>query len=143
MEKALREEEGFVSFFAMCILFASVLMAAGLLYIARQGEEAIRHYEQEVQLRFEAEGFLYKTVADIETKKMDIEEKIYGNRETVLEETENERGIRLKVVAKRGNTGLYLISVAEKPSDNTALFKTVQGFMERQEEGYVWKCWLH
>ena len=143
MGKIMREEDGFFSFFAMCILFASVLMAAGLLYIARRGGEDVRHYEQEVQLRFDAEGFLDKAVADIESGKMDVEGKIRGTGETVLDTEENERGIHLKVVAKRGDTGIMLMSVAEKTSDNTALFKMVQGFMERKEEGYVWKCWMH
>lgn len=143
MGKIMREEDGFFSFFSMCILFASVLMAAGLLYIARRGGEEVRHYEQEVQLRFDAEGFLDKAVADIETGKIDVEEKISGTKEIVLDTEENERGIHLKVLAKRRDTGIILMSVAEKPSDNTALFKTAQGLMEQKEEGYAWKCWMH
>ena len=143
MGKIMREEEGFFSFFAMCLLFASVLMAAGLLYIARRGGEDVHHYEQEVQLRFDAEGFLDKAVADIETGKIDVEEKISGTKEIVLDTEENERGIHLKVLAKRRDTGIILMSVAEKPSDNTALFKTAQGLMEQKEEGYAWKCWMH
>jgi|GEM_PF-3705195 len=143
MGKIMREEDGFFSFFSMCILFASVLMAAGLLYIARRGGEEVRHYEQEVQLRFDAEGFLDKAVADIETGKVDVEGKISGMKETVLDTEENERGIHLKVLAKRRDTGIMLMSVAEKPSDNTALFKTAQGLMEQKEEGYAWKCWMH
>ena len=138
-----REERGFISFFALCFLGASVLMATGLLYMARQGADAIRHYEREMQLRFDAEGFLERAANDIETGKINVAEELPGHRETTLRTGKNEQGILLKVVAKKGDTGLFLVSIAEEPTGNTALFKTAQIYMARRKEGYAWKCWLH
>ncbi len=143
MKKILAEERGGISFFSLCFLCASVLMASGLMYMARQGEDAIRHYEREVQLRFDAEGFLEQAVAGIEAQGRKAEEKLPPDREILWEESENRRGIRLKITAKRRDTGILLISVAEDPEGGVTCFKTVQGFMERQEQGYAWKCWLH
>ncbi len=143
MKSVLAEERGGVSFFALCFLCASVLMAAGLMYMARQGEDMIRQYEREVQLRFDAEGFLERGVAEIENQGLKAEEKLPPGREVLWEEEENPRGIRLKLTAKRRDTGILLISVAEDPRGGVTCFKTVQGFLERQEQGYTWKCWLH
>jgi len=143
MKRTLIEERGGVSFFALCFLCASVLMASGLMYMARQGEDAIRHYEQEVQLRLDAEGFLERAVAGIEAQGMKVEGKLPVDEEVLWDESRNQRGIRLKLTAKRRDNGILLMSVAEDPEGGVTCFKTVQGFLERQEKGYAWKCWLH
>lgn len=141
--RLLREERGSVSFFALCFLSAAVIMAAGLLYIVQRGEMEICTQEEEVQLRYDAEGFMEKAVAEIEAKGLDVEQELPLNEEVIWYKEKNSRGVLVTTVAKRDSLGIYVISLAESPENASATLKGANGFMEKGEEGYKWKCWAH
>ncbi|MBR3457086.1 MAG: hypothetical protein IKH16_02870 [Selenomonadaceae bacterium] len=143
MRKVFLGEQGTVSFFALCFLCAAVIMASGLLYIVRRGEVTIYNHEEEVQLRLDAEGHLEKAVAEIEGKGLAVEDDLPMGEEILLYQGENERGIRIRRMAKRDELGIYVMAIAESPDSSKATLKSAQGFMERQEDGYIWKCWAH
>ena len=142
MRMGLSEERGSASFFALCFLGASILMALGLLHIARQGEAAIGYHEMEVQLRLDAEGAMEKAIAGIASKSFELDAELPVGEEVLLQEEENERGINIRTVAKRAEGGIFLIVIAATSKDSALAFKSVQCFLEKKEEGYVWRCWL-
>lgn len=142
MSVGLSDERGSVSFFALCFLGASLFMALGLLHIARQGETAIRYHEAEVQLRLDAEGYMEKMIERIESRGLEMESTLPIGEETALPQEKNERDVTLRAAVKRAGRGMYLIAIAETNINSAVVFKSLQCFLERKEEGYVWKCWI-
>lgn len=146
MELLQKNENGFVSFFALMALIATAFMGGGLFLVMKENIETERHHEIALQLRYDAEGAIEKIVHDIENKYFIIPEDIKDIGEYVVPK-ENLPPIgyenkKLKVSVKYENNGIRILAVTEKTDEPYIILGTAEGFMENVEDVYKWKYWI-
>lgn len=136
-----KNENGFVSFFALMALFATAFMSSGLLFIMKENIETERHKEIALELRYDAESAVEKIAFDIENNILNVTDdiKIVPNKNLIEMNNNNKT---LKASVKLENNGIRIFAVAEKTDEPYIVLGIAEGFMEKTEDGYKWKYWI-
>ncbi len=139
-------EEGSVSFLALCLLMVFTIFGGTLLYTVRANIGKHGFFLEETALRIAAESGMEREIAALERDSSPCRGK--SESETFLLAEWTEDGIQTRVYGRRKGDRLILLARAQKESAFPWICQTIRqqvsGCMRKEDTGcYVWERQLH